>query len=324
MNQQIQVKPVDITRGEKVYYGYYAALETIFRQFISEMESYFLDEFNLSFQFEFEITGGIKFRDYLGQLAQPSPIFCVGLSPLSGDSLFVLENRCANLLLSKSRLQQRGKVILNNQFQVNGENYEVLHNAADRMLNLFTKSWGILLPAEQKLKKLVSHRFKAKVMNPLESCVAVKIIMKHKQLTTFCEFCFSAYQLDPILKKYGKKTLLRGDGLSSQKRDIQEYFSYLITEEAQYEVRGVVGDMTISRNQLIESFREGKIIPLENVLKNNVVVQFNGVPLLSANAGVTLEHFSLQINGKYEVVEEEIKQQQRPFAKLQFPNSTPD
>ncbi|MCP4294802.1 MAG: hypothetical protein GY786_04270 [Proteobacteria bacterium] len=319
MNQSEEITPYNITKGEKVYYGYYAALETIFRQFVSDLESYFFDEFNLSFGFTFEIQGGIKFKNFLNKLDKPKPIFWYEISPLKGDCLLILENRFANLLMSKPALNQSGRVAVNNRFQVNGDNYETLRNSVDSILEHFSNSWGIIVPAEKKLKKLVSHRFKAKVMNPLEACVVVSLQLVHKNFISHCKFCFSAYQLDSILKKYGKKTLLRGEGVFVQNRDVGEYFSHLIEEEASYELTGVLGEINLSRNELIKSYQEGSIIPLDNVLKNNAVVKINGVPLLSANTGMTLEKYSIQVNGRYESMEGEIKKRQRPFAKLQFP-----
>ena len=321
MDDSQEVVAFDITQGEKVYYGYYAALETIFRQFISELESFFFDEFSISFEFDFKIQREIKFKKFLEKLNHPKPIFWYELSPLGGDCLLILENRFANLFLSKSDFSQLGKVVINNKFQINSGNYEILHTAVDSILQYFSDSWGVIVPAEKRLKKLVSHRLKAKIMNSLESCVVAQLQVKHKNFRSQCNFCFSAYQLDSIFKNYRKKTLLRGEGPFVQSRDVREHFSRLIEEEALYKMTGVLGEINISRNALIKSFKKGSAIPLTNTLQNNAVVRINGVPLLSADLGTTAEHYSVQINGRFKAVEKKVRRRQLPFAKLQFPKS---
>ncbi|MCP4751533.1 MAG: hypothetical protein GY866_11615 [Proteobacteria bacterium] len=319
MNVQPDIERYDITCGEKIQYGYYAALEVVFKKYIGELESYFFDEFNLSFQFDFEIKTGMKFREYLNGIEQPTPIFIYGLSPLKGDCLFLMENRSANLILAKAALNKSKRISLSNRFQLNAGNSRDIQHTVEDLLDLFQKSWENIFTVNSKLKKLVSNKIKAKVMNPAEACIAVKINMTQNNYAAYWEFCFSAYQLDQIIKKYGAKVLLAGKGEVRENQKIREYFTDLLLKESSYELRGIIGELNISQKELEESYHSEKVLPLKNVLNQNVIIQLNKVPILSASAGVTHENLSLQVNGKFEKVKVDIKQQQKPFSKLQFP-----
>ncbi len=319
MSASPSIRSYDITCGEQVEYGYYAALEVVFKQYLSELESFFFDAFNLTFDLDFDIRTGLKFKEYLNGIKQPSPIFIFELPPLRGKSLLVMENLSANLILSKDKLNKKGKVAIGNRFQINANNYRSIQPIVEELIGLFARSWQKIFKVETKLKKLVSNRIKAKVLNPVEACILVRIDMKHKDLATFWEFCFSSYQLDWIMKKYGSKALLAESNGNQQDQNIKEYFTRLLLEESTYELRGILGKLRISQKELVESYNTQTVLPLKNDLNKNAVVYLNDAPVLSANVGTTNKNLALQVNGKFEKVKGETKQKKRPFTELQFP-----
>ncbi len=311
----------DITCGETVHYGYYAALEVVFNQYLNELESYFFDEFNTSLEFSYEIITGMKFNKYLDRLQKPQPIFLFNLFPLIGDCLLVMENRAANLLLAKQKLNKSRKTGVNNQFSLNTENSQQIQATISRLLNLFSDCWEKILPVQGKLKKLVSNRIKARIMSPAEASVIVRVNLSQNQFSTYWEFCFSDYQLDQVIKKYGSKLLLAGNGETRENSLTNKYFSELLLKESNYHLTGVLGELHISEKELLDSYHNQSVIPISSDISKNVIVTVNDKPLLSASAGVTNDQIALQINGKYEKKKVEERIRQKPFLKLEFPTA---
>jgi len=145
--------------------------------------------------------------------------------------------------------------------------------------------------------------------------------LNQNQFSTYWEFCFSDYQLDQVIKKYGSKLLLAGNGETRENCLTNRYFSELLLKESNYHLTGVLGELHISEKELLDSYHSQTVIPINNDISKNVIVTVNEKPLLSASAGVTNDQIALQINGKYEKkkVEERIKQ--KPFLKIEFPNA---
>lgn len=315
----IQAKAFDLTHGEKITSGYLTPLEVVLKTYVCELESFFFDQFNISCQFDFSIEPAGKFNRFLETIAQPAPIFLFQLSAFKGESLLVLDNALANLFLERESLVREGRAKVPRRFGVDLQNYPLLEDVTDQALGLFAASWSKLLPCEHQVRKLVSHRIKAKIMNPDEACLKARIQVSYRGFSSFMEFCFSAYQLDPILKAQGQRALLTGE--AGQPQPDLTHLKNLIESQAVYQAKAVLGELFLSQEELQTSLKEGQILPLQNDLKQGIALQLNGRKLLSGELGESLGHQAVKLSGLIEEVKEEIKKQPKPFARLRFPQS---
>ena len=311
----------DLTRGERIRQGYFAALELVMRRFLGEMESYFFDSFKIHCQFDFLIQPNRQFRDYLAEIEQPCPIFLFQFSPLKTQALLVMENRVANLFLRKKELMARGQTMISKAFEVNEQNFGPLEDAALAMIQGLAKSWGKLEPAQAQLSQLVSHRVKAKVLPPTESVVIVNLLTNYKGLQTKWQFCFSAYELDPLLKKFGKKALLTGYAETAPNPAERAHLEERLQTCAPYQVKGILGEMTLAPAELHKAMEEGRPLPFVNNLQGNILVTLNGEPMLSAQVGDSHGHLALQVKGKYKESKQEAKKKPMPFKPISFPQA---
>ncbi len=313
------VKPYDITNGEKVTYGFYSALEVVFQQFIGKLESYFFDEFKLAFDFSVDLKTGIKFRNYFDTLDSPVPIFVFNLFPFTRDSLLKIDNGFINLILAKEELFEKGRIALGNGFSLENTNSSQVKTSIEQILELFQESWKNIYPVEYNLRKLVSNKIKAKVMDLTESCVVITLAMSQKSYRCEWEFCFSTYQLDRIIEKRGAQGLLAASSPQQQDQKIKEYLTRLLIQESEYEISGVLGSINLSSNQLFESLNNKTVIPIENNLKNRAVIKLNKIPILAADIGQTSDKISLKIKNSYESFKTETQKEKKGFSAIQFP-----
>ena len=311
----------DITRGESIRQGYFAALEVVMRRYISEMESYFFDQFKIHCAFDFSIQPNRQFNEVLKGLPQPCPIFRFTFSPLRSEALLVMDNRLANLILHQQELKNSGQSLISNHFLVTAQNYGPIESSAQAMLNALAKSWGKLAPAKVELNHLVAHRVKAKVLSPTESTVTVRVCLKYKNFKTGWDFCFSAYELDPLLKKYGNKALLTGYCEQEPSPEEAMHLENILLNQASYEIKGTIGEMNLSQLDLQEALQEGTILPIESLLTEDILLTFNGEPLLSGQPGESLGKLAVQINGPYLQKKNEAKNKPKPFKAIRFPKA---
>lgn len=313
------VQPYDITNGEKVHYGHYAALEVVFNQFCNELESFFFDEFNTSFEFSYQIETGLKFRHFQERIKSPQPIVLFCLSPLIGDCLLLMENRSTNLLLARDRLMERKRTAISNRFVLTRDHQQEIQETIEPLLTRFCSCWERILPVSSKLKKLVTNKIKARVMSPAEACVIVKVSLKQNQFSTEWEFCFSDYQLDQVIKKHGAKLLLAGNGEARENESTRRYFTELLLSDSHYQISGCLGVLRVSEKELLESFEKQTVLPISSEISDNAIITINGKPLLSASIGMTNEKIALQVNSRYERKKVEEKGKKRSFSKIHFP-----
>ncbi|MDH5561077.1 MAG: hypothetical protein OEY59_09530 [Deltaproteobacteria bacterium] len=321
MQKTPTVEPYNIIAEEKISYSYFTALQTIFYNYVSQLESYLYDELGIVFKLRFNIESGIKFKDVFQGLDFPLPILIYELSPLGGDSLLIMENSSANFLLQKEELKKNKKTVISNLFHLEKDNFPILKTELERLLKIFENCWDKITISEAKIKKLVTHKLKAKIMNPVETCVLVNLQISHKAFQTQWVFCFSGYQLDPIMKKFGKKALLAGNGDYYQDESNKNKLEEMFSKEINYEAKGILGELEISHEDLLESYRTKKVLPLSEGIMDNIIIKLNGVPTLSAQAGKTHDQVSLKVNGIYEEIKSQVKKRQKPFLKTDFPTS---
>lgn len=315
MTNKQNIKPFDITRGERIEVGYHTALEAIFNHFINDLEVLFYDRYNKAFDFSYSIKTENKFSNFFKNVQFNIPIFIFKLNPLSRNCLLVLDNSFSNSVIENfSKCANTGS-----GFKINSENYQAVKGLIDNLLGSFCQSWKKIYPVDYSLTKLVSNRIKAKVLSPTEACTRIKVNVGLGDFKTHFEFCFSSYQLDPILKKFSKKALLAGESDSYLSEESNLFLNGLLLDETDYKVKGVIGGINVSHNNLIDSLKTGKVLKLSNSLNKNAIVEINNKKVLSADIGVCRDNFSLQINGKFEAVKEEIKQKTKPFSKIKFP-----
>jgi len=314
-----EIEPYDITGGEKVQYGRYAALEVVFDQYISELESYFLDEYNVLFELDYSIQNGLKFKDYLKSLAYQIPIVAFELYPLKSECLLILDNRSTNLMLQKETIKSQQKTSIGKNPFADKSDSLALKNELEKLLIHFDDSWKNILKVKSKLNSLVFNKIKAKVMDETEACIVVRIFMKQKQYKAVWEFCFSAYQLDRIIEKFGSRVLLAGNNKTNRNPLIKEYLTKMLLKESTYDLTAELGTLDISQKKLVDSFKKQEIIPIKSSIRHNITVNLNKSPMLSAQLGLTHDFLSLQINGKYEAIKESVKEDIKPFSAIRFP-----
>ena len=316
-----QYQKFDLTQGEKVNYSYYIALESIFNCFTDRLEELFYDMFNKVFQFEYQIETGIRFQSQLRKTEAPVPIFILDVSPMKGNALLILDHSMTNLFLNQKRIFNQKTIDVKNYFTLNQNNSRILGAKVNHYLSEFEKCWESIHPINVKLKKLVSNPVKAKIMHSYETCIFIKVSARYKNFSCQCQFGFSAFQLDPVMKKHYQKAMLLGDSRSEPNPEKSKALLTMLSTDTTYKVKGILGNFTISHQEIINSLESGAVIPLENALQNHVVVTINDHPVLSAEAGMSEQKLSLKVNGRFDEMKLKVKQQSIPFSKLSFPNS---
>lgn len=309
--------PFDLSRGESITSGYYTPLEVVVKNYLSELESYFFDQFHISCLFDFRIDPAGKFQEYLGSIAQPTPIFVVNFSTLKEDALLVMDNPLANLFLEREELVRQGRAKVPKGFAVDLDNYPRLEEGVSQLVGLFAKSWSRLQDCNHRISKLVSHRIKAKIMAPGESCLKVKVGLSYKGFSSGFEFCFSAFGMDLFLKSYGRQALLMGE--RSQPTPNLEPLRRRIEAEAEYQATAVLGELYLSKQDLESSLKTGMVLPVKSGLKDQIAVLVNGLPLLSGEPGESLGHQAVLVQGRIDEVRQELKKQPKPFSKTRYP-----
>jgi flagellar motor switch protein FliM len=315
-----QYQDFDLTQGEKVNYSYYIALESIFNCFTDRLEELFYDMFNKVFQFSYQIKTGIRFQNHLRKTEAPIPIFIFEMSPIKGNALLIPDHALTNLFLNQTNVFKQKSIEVNNYFTLNQDNSKILGKKVNHYLSEFGKCWEKINPIELKLKKLVSNPVKAKIMHAHETCIFITVNAKYKNFSCQCQFGFSAFQLDPIMKKHYQKAMLLGDSRSEPNHEKSKSLLIMLNTDATYNVKGILGNFTGSHQEIINSLETGSVIPLENALQNHVIVSINDYPALSAEAGMSEQKLSLKINGQFDDMKLKIKKQNIPFSKLNFPN----
>jgi len=318
MTTEDNIKKYDLTRGEKVSHGPMAGLEIVFRKLAFELESFLFEQFEIPFEIDYHVEQGVKFRDFQHLLNHPVPIFTFDFFPYKGKSLLVTDNRFANLFFAREDLLRRKKMAISNKFQVSIKNYRILQKGITTILEKLQQSWSIFEEVRLETDKLVSHRLKANVMNPSQTCIVTTLRFRWHHFESNMKFCFSYALLDPIMRKISRKDILVSEGKSERFPEVEQHFKESL-KKIPCEISGVLGKVRLSKHEILNKIKSGEVIPVSLLKEGNSYLTVNDVPVFTGTPGVVNENFSMQLNGNFEIQEDKMRQgKEKTFGKLRF------
>lgn len=317
MSERRKITPFDITRGQKIKFGRYAGLENLLRSYLLDLEGLFYDLLSVPFDVSFEVKEYKNYLEYLDNKRHPLPMFVFEMPPLKGSSLLIMENRFVNMILAREQLKNRKKAVITDDFNLNPENYSEVKPVIEALLSRMCSSWETLIDVDYKLKRLVSHPIKARVLSPNEPCIAIPVKFKWEGFVTQVEFCFSTVQLDPVMNLLSRQSLMVSDKTEKLHPEITQYFDDVLMT-LPYALNGSIGSIKATQGDLENSLETGSVLPIQNELGVKISLQVNGENMLAGLPGNTRGSYSVKVEDTLQELLEKARKDEKSFQELHF------
>lgn len=298
----------------RVETGRFAWLDTILRRWAHLLETTLFEKLGVMFEIEAPPAEWMRFEQFCEQITQ-QPLY-IFETQFHGEGILAIDNKFAHACLI-STAQAR----LNNQSSdlpdLNPRNHKKLHLMLQHILKDFEKSWTGIAEVKMVLKKVTSHRFRAKIMIPFEQCIVASLSLQGHGFSTNLTLCFPYLSLDSIFQKQSQKKALPPESLNHYYPELQGHFDKML-QAGQYEVVAELGTVDVQSHAPIQV---GDILPLDSIVGKELVLKINGVPVLTGEVGQAEEHYAAKVIAHYETKKEEYRKRPRTFSKIQWPQA---
>lgn len=284
----MSIEPYAFSEAERIRYGRFPVLDTILYRWARKIEETLFDHFRSELYAGCSVAEEMRFSAFFSTLNSPRPIYIVGLDPLPGQGLFVLDNRFAQLCLN-------GQDGPGQSEQLTAENQGRLQQVVQQMLLDLDECCADVLDVKTRIKKVTTYLFRARILNPYEPCLVTQIHLSGAQASSRLTWCFPKVMLESVLGDLQTRNVIPSlylDRKSSGPKDPSA-----LIERSVYRVGVKMGSIDLKR--AAQGLKVGNVIPVTNEVGGEAIVSINGAPLLVGSIGRLKDRYAVKITGSY-------------------------
>jgi flagellar motor switch protein FliM len=238
----------------------------------------------------------MRFAEFYAGLRRPRPIYFVELAPLPGQGLLLVDNRFSAFCL-RDRLPPEGSA---GGVRLTPANQTRLQRVVQALLRDFDRSWADVHPVRAHLRKITTYPFRARILNPYESCLVAQIHLAGRNVSARLTWCLPRVMLEPVLPA------LRGGAVlppllppSLQEAQAAEPPGReTVLNWLSYGLQLRMGQLTVGATA--RHLAVGAVMPLRVEPGNAAVVELEGRPVLRATPGAVEGRYAFRVDATYE------------------------
>jgi flagellar motor switch protein FliM len=306
------VEPYHFANAERVRLGRFPVLDTLLYRWARRIEETLFERFHLELYAGASIVEEMKFSAFFAGLKRPRPIYFFGMEPFAGEGLFVLDNRFSNLCLGG-----KGTRGSDDSQRLAPHNHGRLQAVVQQMMADFDACWADVHPVKTHLNRISTYLFRARILNAYEPCLVAQIHLSGDNVSSRMIWCFPRVMLEPVLDKLSHVRVvpsLVADRARQQPRSADELLA-----RSDYRLRVRMGTVDPRRGR--DGLQVGSVLPLDNPVGGDAMLEINGRPLLVGKMGELQGRYAVQVTGTYETQRRPIAQDPAAFRSISWPRA---
>ncbi len=291
--------------------GPFPWLDIILRRWAHLLETTLFEKLGVMLETEALPAEGMPFDQFCANITGPQPLYI--FETQAHEGVLAVSNKFAHACLNQTaqaRLQDQSAELP----ELDSKNHQKLYLMLQHILKDFEKSWSGVAKLKVALKKVTSHRFRAKIMASYEKCIVAKIVFQGHGFSSDLTLCFSYLSLDAIFQKQGQKKILPPEPLDHYYPDLKEHLRAVL-QKREYEIVAELGTVAINAQT---SLRVGGILPLASTVGKEMTLKINGIPVLTGEMGQADGNYAVRVLGNFEEKQEKHRKRPRTFNKIQW------
>lgn len=292
----VQIVPYDFINAERLRFGRYPVLDTILYRWTRRIEETLFEQVGVEVYAGASVFEEMKFSTFYATLRRPRPIYFFGMEPLQGTGLFVVDNRFSAFCLRQSRSQGRSQGGTPGEVKLTPANQERLQRIVQELLTDFAQCWQDVEDVQARLRKVTTYPFRARILNPYESCLVAQIHLAGHNISSRLTWCLPRPMLEPLLPALREHTVI--PPVQMEAHAAERPSEATVLRWLNYGVQVRVGQMSIA--DAAQQLEVGAVVPLQVEADSRAVVEVEGTPVLRASLGEVEGHFAFKVEGSYE------------------------
>lgn len=311
----MHIAPYEFMDAERLRYGRFPVLDTILYRWTRRIEETLFEQAGVEVYAGASVFEEMKFSTFYATLRRPRPIYFVGLEPLRGQGLLVVDNRFSAFCL---RQGGREDPALGGEARLTPANQARLQRVVQALLVDFDRCWSDVREIRARLSKVTTYPFRARLLNPYESCLVAQIHLAGHNISSRVTWCLPHTMLEPLLPRLSEHRVLPPIQLEAGPADRpsrQRVLGWL-----NYGVQLRVGQLSVP--DAAEQLAEGAVLPLQVEPGNELLVEVEGAPVLRASVGAARGHYAFRVEGSYAPRERSPLVDPAQFQPLRWPEAS--
>ncbi|MBF0278062.1 MAG: FliM/FliN family flagellar motor switch protein [SAR324 cluster bacterium] len=295
--------------------GRFPWMDIILRRWAHLLETTLFEKLGVMFETEALPVEWMRFDQFCAGITGRQPLY-IFETQANGQGILAVSNKFAHACINqnaKARLQDQSGELPD----LDSKSHQKLHLMLQHILKDFEKSWSGIAELKVMLKKVTSHRFRAKIMVPYEKCIVAKIVFHGHGFSSDLALCFPYLSFDSVFQKQGRKKILPPESLDHFYAETREHFRTML-EEVEYEIVAELGTVAVNEQTPI---RVGGILPLASSVGREMTLKINETPVLAGEMGQAEENYAVRIIGNFEEKKEKHRKRPRAFNKIKWPQA---
>ena len=314
----VNVEPYAFQEAERLRLGRFPVLDTILYRWARQIEETLFEQFQIEMYAGASIVEEMRFSSFYASLKAPKPIYFVDVEPFAGQGLLVLDNRFANLCIS--RVDEDGTPAReSDRLTLAPHNQGRLQHVVGRLMADFERCWEDVHPVKVHLRKVTTFLFRARILSSYERCLVAQIHLSGERVSARLTWCFPRILLDPILP------LLQAGRIIPSLVPERQMRGRLANAEAlaamDYRLAVSLGRLDPKPGAF--SFEEGSVIPIRSEGGGDAVILVNGRPLLVGSIGEAQGRYAVRVTGPYREQRAPRLPESGAFHEVSWPSHSP-
>jgi len=300
--------------AERLQFGRYPTLDAVFARWGRRIEETLFEEANVEVYAGASVVEEMRFASFFGILNRPRPIYFIGLEPFEGTGLFAVDNRFSAFCLLQANGEDEPPA---SSPRLSPNNQMRLQKIVQRLMSDFDESWrGVHPDVHTHLRKITTYPFRARILNPYEYCLVAQIHLSGHEISSRLTWCFPRSMLSPILPQMMENRVIPPPSLEHHEAALDRD---TLLETMRFPMRARMGQVGVAK--ALRDLRVGEIVPLEQTIGIDAVVEVNGQPLMVASVGEVEGRTALKIKGGYEEARPSPLRREDEFTPIFFPEA---
>lgn len=278
--------------AERLRVGRYPVLDTILYRWARRIEETLFEQFQLELYAGASTVEEMRFATFYASLRGPRPIYFVGLEPLEGSGLLVLDNRFANLCLHTGGEPPPGAGP--DALTLAPHNQGRLQRVVQRLMGDFDAAWADVYPVRARLRRITTYLFRARILSSYERCLVAHVHLSGHRLSARLSWCLPRILLDPVLDRLETGRVIPSVIVERRPPRLGERVR---PEGLHYRLAVNLGHLEPAPRQT--ALQVGQTVPLGRPVGEEAVVTLNGTPVLTGQVGEARGHYAVKLTGPY-------------------------
>jgi flagellar motor switch protein FliM len=310
----VDIVPYEYINAERLRFGRYPVLDTILYRWTRRIEETLFEQAGVEVYAGASVFEEMKFATFYSTLRRPRPIYFFALEPLRGTGLLVVDNRFSAFCLREG---PRGP---GSEVKLTPSNQERLQRIVQALLADFSQCWQDVEPLDARLLKITTYPFRARILNPYESCLVAQIHLAGHHISSRLTWCLPRPMLEPLLERLGERTVI--PPVQPQRESAEHPSRATVLRWLDYDVQVRMGQLSVP--DVAEQLAVGAVMPLQVEQGSQAVVEVEGTPVLRGSLGEVDGRYALRIEGRLEPTLRSALADPARFRPMRWPESPAD